>query len=98
LDFYQVAAVDRSASSEFKFNTETEFTPILGLLASNLNAPVDKVQSTDRDEHTASDIRGNHHPALLTLLAEEMSVKPEEIHDFELYVSTSLAIAHEHAE
>jgi aspartyl aminopeptidase len=98
LDFYQVAAVDRSSSSEFKFNTETEFTPILGLLASNLNAPVDKVESTGRNEHTASDIRDNHHPALLALLAEEMSVKPEEIHDFELYVSASLVVVHEHAE
>jgi aspartyl aminopeptidase len=90
--------VDRSSSSEFKFNTETEFTPILGLLASNLNAPVDKVESTGRNEHTASDIRDNHHPALLALLAEEMSVKPEEIHDFELYVSASLVVVHEHAE
>jgi aspartyl aminopeptidase len=76
--------VDRSASDNFKFNTETEFTPILGLLASNLNAPTDKVQSNDNNEHAASSIQDNHHPALLALLAEEMNVKPEEIHDFEL--------------
>jgi len=76
--------VERSSASDFKFNTETEVTPILGLLASNLNAPADKVQSTGENEHTASDIRDNHHPALLALLADEMSVKPEEIHDFEL--------------
>ncbi|KAF8484954.1 aspartyl aminopeptidase [Russula ochroleuca] len=76
--------LERSSASDFKFNTETEFTPILGLLASNLNAPADKVQSTGENEHTASDIRDNHHPALLALLADEMSVKPEEIHDFEL--------------
>jgi aspartyl aminopeptidase len=76
--------VDRSVSDNFKFNTETEFIPILGQLASNLNAPADKVQSSGKNEQTASDIQGNHHPALLALLAEEMSVKPEEIHDFEL--------------
>jgi aspartyl aminopeptidase len=76
--------VDRSVSDNFKFNKETEFTPILGLLASNLNAPTDKVQCNGKNEQTASDIQGNHHPVLLALLAEEMSVKPEEIHDFEL--------------
>jgi aspartyl aminopeptidase len=84
LVFYQVVAVDRSSSDNFKFNTETEFRPILGLLASNLNVPADKVQGNGKDEETASDIQDNHHPALLALLAEEMSVKPEEIHDFEL--------------
>jgi aspartyl aminopeptidase len=76
--------VDRSSSDNFKFNTETEFTPILGLLASNLNAPTDKVQSNDNNEQAASSIQDNHHPALLALLAEEMNVQPEEIHDFEL--------------
>ncbi|KAF8505581.1 aspartyl aminopeptidase [Russula emetica] len=76
--------LDRSSSDNFKFNTETEFTPILGLIASNLNAPTDKVQSNDNNEQAASSIQDNHHPALLALLAEEMNVKAEEIHDFEL--------------
>ena len=78
--------MDRSSSDNFKFNTETEFAPILGLLASNLNAPKDnlKVQCNDNNEQAASSIQDNHHPALLALLAEEMNVKPEEIHDFEL--------------
>jgi len=76
--------VDRSSSDNFKFNTETEFTPILGLLASNLNAPAGKVQSNDSDERAASSIQDNHHPALLALLAEDLNVKSEEIHDFEL--------------
>lgn len=73
--------MDRLSSDNFKFNTETEFTPILGLLASNLNAPT---ESNNNDKQGASSIQGNHHPALLALLAEEMNVKPEEIHDFEL--------------
>ena len=76
--------MDRSSSDNFKFNTETEFTPILGLLASNLNAPADKVQSNDSDKQAASSIQDNHHPALLALLAENLNVKSEEIHDFEL--------------
>lgn len=91
--------MDRSAADNFKFNRETEFTPILGLLASNLNAPADKVPSNSKnEEQTASSIQDNHHSAILALLAEEMSVKSEEIHDFELWVSASLATTLEHAE
>ena len=78
--------MDRSSADNFKFNTETEFQPILGLLASNLNATTDK----SNDERPASSIQDNHHPALLSVLAEQMSVKPEEIHDFELWVIVSL--------
>ena len=84
--FYSLVAVDRSAADNFKFNTETEFQPILGLLASNLNAPTDN----NNDESPTSSIQGNHHPALLSVLAEQLSVKPEEIHDFELWVIASL--------
>jgi len=84
--FDLLVAVDRSAAADFKFNTETEFQPILGLLASNLNAPTDN----NNKEGPVSSIQNNHHPALLSVLAEQMSVKPEEIHDFELWVITSL--------
>jgi aspartyl aminopeptidase len=76
--------VDNSVIDNFKFNTETEFTPILGLLASNLNASAREVQGNGKIEQTASYIHDNHHPALIALLAEDMGVKPEEIHDFEL--------------
>jgi aspartyl aminopeptidase len=89
--FYQVVVVDKTSSDNFKFNTETEFTPILGLLASNLNAPTDKVQGNDHNKPAG--IQDNHHPALLALLAEEMNVKAEEIYDFELYVSASVTTA-----
>ncbi|KXN83720.1 Aspartyl aminopeptidase [Leucoagaricus sp. SymC.cos] len=57
--------LDRNVNENFKFNQETEFVPILGMIE-------------------ASSIQENHHPAFLSLLAEEMSVAPEEIHDFEL--------------
>ena len=86
--FYSLVAVERSAANDFKFNTETEFQPILGLLASNLNASTDN--NSNNNEGPVSSIQNNHHPALLSVLAEQMSVKPEEIHDFELWVITSL--------
>ncbi|KAI0307348.1 aspartyl aminopeptidase [Multifurca ochricompacta] len=78
--------LDRGSADNFKFNTETEFTPILGLLASNLNAPTDNTHVNIKNEQTASNIQNNHHSLLLSLLAEELNVKPEQIHDFELHL------------
>jgi aspartyl aminopeptidase len=80
--------VDRNVNDSFKFNQETEFVPILGLIEAQLNAPSETV-AEDKDQKTqrvASSVQENHHPALLALLSEELSVAPEEIHDFELYV------------
>ncbi|KAF5322394.1 hypothetical protein D9619_000448 [Psilocybe cf. subviscida] len=78
--------LDRNVNDSFKFNQETEFVPILGLIESELNATP---QSTKDDapgsvEIKASSIQENHHPALLSLIASELSIAPEEIHDFEL--------------
>ena len=70
--------MDRSANDNFKFNQETEFVPILGLVASQLNA------KPETDEHTASSVHKSHHPALLSALADELSVASEDIYDFEL--------------
>lgn len=86
--------MDRSVGEGLKFNKETEFVPILGLVESQLNSPSSDGSSSESEKAkksgsvnaTASDIQGNHHPALLSLLAEELSVKSEEIQDFELYV------------
>lgn len=71
--------MDRSTDQGFKFNQETEFMPILGLIESQLNSPPATSNSDD-----ASSIRDNHHPELLALLSSELSVSPEEIHDFDL--------------
>ncbi|KAF8221711.1 aspartyl aminopeptidase [Tricholoma matsutake] len=83
--------LDKNVNDSFKFNQETEFVPILGLLESQLNSPADDSDSNSAQlprkpttESVASSIQGNHHPALLALLAGELSVSPEEIHDFEL--------------
>jgi aspartyl aminopeptidase len=76
--------VDRNINESFKFNQETEFVPILGQIASQLNEAKGEKEPGPKK---ASSVQGNHHPALLALLAGELSVAPEEIHDFELYVS-----------
>lgn len=73
--------LDRSVNDNFKFNQETEFVPILGQqIASQLNSTKEDSES----KGNGLDVSCNHHPALLSLLAEELSVKPEEINDFEL--------------
>lgn len=74
--------LDRNTNEAFKFNQETEFVPILGQISAELNA---SPKDTESGAKKASSIQDNHHPALLSLLASELSVAPEEIHDFELY-------------
>lgn len=61
--------LDRSVNESFKFNHETHLQPILGL-ADELN------------EKPA--MPAKHHPVLLELLAQELDVPPDAIHDFEL--------------
>ena len=73
--------VDRSVNDHLVFNQETQFVPILGLIEKQLNGQ--KVKE-ENEPGTASTIQNNHHPALLELLANELSIVPEEIHDFEL--------------
>jgi aspartyl aminopeptidase len=82
--------LDRNVNENFKFNQETEFIPIIGLLEQELNATKTEDEDEDKDDvkrpksKNASSAQANHHPALLALLAEHLSVVPEEIHDFEL--------------
>ena len=78
--------MDRDVNNNFKFNQETEFVPILGLVTSQLNAPGSTEDKQTETPAPATSVRDNHHSALLSLLAGEMSVAPDEIHDFELYV------------
>ncbi|TFK28834.1 peptidase M18, aminopeptidase I [Coprinopsis marcescibilis] len=81
--------LDRNVNDSFKFNQETEFVPILGLVADQLNGQKtipedDKSGSILPPKKAASSIQENHHPALLSLLAQDLSIAPEEIHDFDL--------------
>lgn len=72
--------LDRNVNENFKFNQESEFTPILGQLACHFNA-----KSKKEDICTDGlDVSAHHHPALLQLVAKELSVEPDEINDFEL--------------
>ncbi|EKM59371.1 uncharacterized protein PHACADRAFT_249819, partial [Phanerochaete carnosa HHB-10118-sp] len=75
--------LDRSVNDGFKFNKETELVPIAGLVEEQLNT--EKEKSADK-KSGASSIQDNHHSALLAVLSEELSVTPEEIHDFELHL------------
>lgn len=79
-------SVDRGVNENFKFNQETEFVPILGMIESELNSTKDSGGDglQTRNARKASAIQENHHSVFLSLLCEELSVAPEEIHDFEL--------------
>ncbi|KAG2146726.1 peptidase M18 [Suillus clintonianus] len=77
--------LDRNVNDSLKFNQETEFVPILGLVAENLNK-TSKDDKVPLSNATAASIQGNHHPALLSVIANELSVSPQEIHDFELHL------------
>ncbi|KAI0660886.1 aspartyl aminopeptidase [Cubamyces menziesii] len=75
--------LNRGAADNFQFNLETEYVPITGLVEAQLNESPKESAATNK---SAADIQGNHHPALLALLADHLSVSPEFIHDFELHL------------
>ena len=58
------------------------------MIESQLNAPStpddDDDKAVRRGPKAASSIQEDHHPALLALISNELSVAPEEIHDFDL--------------
>ena len=88
LTYFEVKAhavsltVDRTVNDAFKFNRETEFTPVLGLIETELNG--EKKEGSSQTQQKASSIQDNHHPALIALVAKELGVASEDIHDFEL--------------
>lgn len=86
-------AIHLDRSSEFKPNTETELFPIAGLAAAELNKP----SSSSSDAGKTSDetkegeefqplkaVTERHHLPLVTLVAAEAGVSPDDIADFEL--------------
>ncbi|KAI9000915.1 aspartyl aminopeptidase [Trametes punicea] len=77
--------LDRGSADNFRFNAETEFVPIVGIIESNLNS-LSSGTKAEEPSKNASSIQDNHHPALLALLADHLSVAPESIHDFELHL------------
>ena len=80
--------MERGAADNFKFNTESEFIPILRLVEAQLNSTNGEA---NKELRKATSIKENHHPELFSLLASELSVAPELIHDFELSVPVYFA-------
>ena len=76
----------------FKFNKETEFTPILGLVAEQLNSsepkrtgiPFSGRNSPVKEEDNLLDQESRHHPLLLAVLVDELGCSIGDIQDFEL--------------
>jgi len=75
--------LERGSGDNAKFNLETEMVPVLGLVASQLN-DVDKPGAEANGPSDGSSIQNNHHSTLLSLVANELSIAPNQIHDFEL--------------
>jgi aspartyl aminopeptidase len=72
--------LDHTQNEAFKFNRETEYRPIAGLIEKAVNSTI-PTTATDSEE---SPIANRHHPELLSLLAQTVSESVETIQDFEL--------------
>ncbi|KAG0166283.1 hypothetical protein DFQ28_006501 [Apophysomyces sp. BC1034] len=66
--------LDGSANQAFTFNKETHLVPVL---ATAVKSALNATKTTD-------DETSKHHPALINLLAQELQITPQRIHDFEL--------------
>lgn len=73
--------LDRAVNDGFKFNKETEFRPIAGLIEQTFNTPA-STPSTVTDD--PAPIESRHHSELLSLLSKDVSESVESIKDFEL--------------
>lgn len=81
--------LDRTINEAFKFNKESEFMPIAGLVETAMNAPADKGVEQSNGTKSEEDVTGQsekHHPLLLGVLADELGCEVSDIQDFELYV------------
>jgi aspartyl aminopeptidase len=91
--------LDRTINEAFKFNKETQFRPILGLVADQLNeskggrstpmpfsgrtSPVQAEQGV-KETSVEAKMEDKHHPLMLAVLADELGCSIGDIHDFEL--------------
>jgi aspartyl aminopeptidase len=78
--------LDRNQNDSFKFNRETEFRPIAGLVEKTLNTPTSTPNNITED---TAPIETRHHSELMKVLSTTLSeageqVKVEQIKDFEL--------------
>jgi len=73
--------LDRTQNEGFKFNRETEFRPITGLVEDTLNTPASTPSSSTSE---SAPIESRHHSELLNLLSTSVEEPVEQIRDFEL--------------
>lgn len=86
-------AVHFGGSEPFEFNKENQLFPITGLVSAELNRTGKSADETAKEESRQEKESGfnplktpnqRHHPYLISLIAEDAGVKPEDIIDFEL--------------
>ena len=86
-------AVHLDRQDPFSFNKETQLFPIAGLIAAELNRHgTGGGNGREKKQHGAestpmkalSEFNQRHHPYLIEIIAEEASVHPYDIVDFEL--------------
>ena len=75
--------LDSTQNEAFKFNRETEFRPIAGLVETTLNTPASKPDTT-KESDDSNPIGIRHHSELLSLLSDHVSEPVDGIKDFEL--------------
>lgn len=77
--------LDREVNQKLEFNKEAQLVPILGLVEKELNGDKQAKEELPSGEFNAlGKIHDRHHSALLDLIAKELQIKAEDIHDFEL--------------
>jgi aspartyl aminopeptidase len=85
--------LDRNVNEQLKFNKETEFLPVLGLVNDTLNGPGSGAATpagragtpaNDDSAKLGQKIEEKHHPLLLAVIADELGCNVDDINDFEL--------------
>ncbi|KAA1078633.1 hypothetical protein PGTUg99_001054 [Puccinia graminis f. sp. tritici] len=82
--------LERTQTDQLKYNPETQMIPILSMATEQLNETAKPTESASAISKSALSTQENHHPLLLSILAEALSeklgvpVKESEIHDLEL--------------
>lgn len=81
--------LDRGSNDEFKFNKETQFTPVLGLISAQLNGPSKELDGGASSSSAAvgmPQMENKHHAGMLDVIAKELGCDAGQIQDFDLYV------------
>ncbi|WPK27532.1 hypothetical protein PUMCH_004924 [Australozyma saopauloensis] len=74
----------REANTKFEFNKETEFVPIAGQEKFYSCKDDPNLKLTESEFEAVKHVIERHNQALITLIAQELDVSPQQIEDFEL--------------